>query len=243
MKLPISLEAYRVAHLYVTNEMSKECTKSGQGVEILENTPCDSSCLPNKHKQANVSHVQRTSKRYYIPDSITASVGVSDCVLSERSFKGFPNMRTTINGENGEITIDTICKKYQKQYDENVFKLPQAILDKRSVIDIDVVNDELPQEFRKEHEDPKHVLGLTNTWQSSLNPLKTMDVYKLVFVKSSDLTNKEKINALAMDTLQTVITAFHKKLICSQDQWIGLNIRDIRTLEDETTDVLDIRRK
>ena len=251
IKLPLPLDQYQIAQLYTTVEMSKEFTSSGEGVEILENIPCDPACLPNHTGPSRkaVTKVQRTLKRYYIPSAMSAAVGLSDCILRESSFNGFPNLRTVVTAEagtDGEFTIDTVCKKMDDPKDNaNVFKLPQAILDKCSVVDIDIVNDSLPPDLLNK-DDPKEV-GLKDDWQESLIPRLSMVVYKLVFVKSRETNKetketKEAVNTLVMDSMRKVFTVFHRKLVCSQDMWKGLNMEDIRTIEQETKDVLDRKR-
>ena len=198
IKLPISYDQYQIAHLHTTLDMSKQYTKMGEGVEVLENIPCDRACLPHQ-KPGSRKAVQRTSKRYYIPDSITSPAGLSQVVLMESSFNCFPSFRTTVTAEsgsvngsaiNGEFTIDTVCRKGDDVTNEdNVFRLPQGILDKRAVVDIDIVADALPSDLVNDDEDPKKVLGLGDDWHGSR---LSMTVYKLVFVKSRD----PAINAL-----------------------------------------------
>jgi len=234
-------------------EMSKEYTSSGTGVEVLENISCDPACLPNqKHNSRKaVAKVQRTSKRYYVPDSITSAVGLSSVILRESSFNGFPNFRTTViaeSGTDGEFTIDTVCRKGDDTMNNNIFRLPQAILDKRTVINLDIANDELSADLVRDDEDPKKVLGLGEDWQTSLIPRLSMVVYKLVFVnlQSGGVNQGSKnkvINALVMDSLQKMFIVFHRKLVCSQDRWRGLNMEDIRTMETEIKDLLDKKRK
>jgi len=253
IKLPISIDQYQIAHLHTTMDMSKQYTKLGEGVEILENTPCDPACLPHQKPDSRkaVTKVQRTSKRYYIPDSITTVVGFNNVILRKSSFNKFPNFRTTITVEsasgsliNGEFTIDTVCRKGDDVVNkDNVFRLPQEILDKRAVVDIDIVRDALPSDLVSEYEDPKKVLGLTDEWQESLIPRLSIVVYKLVFVKSCDPVNKEVINALVIDNLNKMFNVFHRKLVCSQDRWTGLNMEDIRIMEEETKDLLAKKRK
>lgn len=244
IKLPLPLDHYQIAQLHTTMEMSKEFTSSGEGVEILENIPCDHACLPKPRHRDAVTKVQHTSKRFFIPSAISAAGGLSNCILRESSFNGFPNFKTVVTAEtgtSGEFTIDTVCKKIDET--ENVFKLPQAILDKCSVVDIDIVNDSLPSDLLNENEDPKIVLGLKSDWQESLSPT-SMVVHKLVFVNSME-TNKETkqaVTTLVVDSLRKLFTLFHRKLVCSQDRWRGLNMGDIRIMEQETKDVLDRKR-
>jgi hypothetical protein len=227
-------------------DMSKQYTKLGEGVEVLENTPCDPACLPYQKPGARkeVTKVQRTSKRYYVPDSITSVVGLNQVVLMESSFNKFPKFRTTVIADsviNGEFTIDTVCMKGDDVVNkDNVFRLPQEILDKRAVVDIDIVADALPAGLVNDDEDPKKVLGLADGWQGSLIPRLSMVVYKLV--KSRDLANKD-INALVMGNLNNMFNVFHRKLVCSQDRWKGLNMEDIRTMEEEIKDLLDKKMK
>jgi hypothetical protein len=229
-------------------DMSKEYTRLDEGVEIMENTPCDPACIPHQKpgSRKEVAKVQCTSKRYYVPDSITSVVGLNKVVLRESSFNKFPNFRTIVTAEsagddviNGEFTIDTVCRKGDDVVNkDNVFRLPQGILDKRAVVDVDIVADVLPADLVNADEDPKKVLGLADGWQGSLIPRLSMVVYKLVFVKSRD-----PVNALVMDNLNKIFNVFHRKLVCSQDRWKGLNMEDIRTMEEETKDLLDKKRK
>lgn len=248
IKLPISIDQYQIAHLHTTMDMSKEHTRLDEGVEVMENTPCDHACLPQQKpgSRKEVAKVQRTSKRYYVPDSITSVVGLNKVVLRESSFNKFPNFRTIVAVEsagdaviNGEFTIDTVCRKGDDVVNkDNVFRLPQGVLDKRAVVDVDIVADVLPADLVNADEDPKKVLGLADGWQGSLIPRLSMVVYKLVSVKSRD-----PVNALVMDNLNKIFNVFHRKLVCSQDRWKGLNMEDIRTMEEETKDLLDKKRK
>lgn len=255
IKLPILYDQYQIAHLYTTMDMSKQYTKPGEGVEVLENTPSDPAYLPHQKPgpREAVAKVQRTSKRYYIPDSITSPVGLGQIILRDSSFNGFPNFRTTVIVEsaggstvNGEFTIDTVCRKGDDNSNEdNVFGLPQGILNKRDVVDIDIVADPLPADLTVDDEDPKKVLRLGDNWQDSLVPELSMVVYKLVFVKSRDRdpVKKEAINTLVVDNLRKMFTMFHRKLVCCHDRWKDLNMEDIRIMEDETKDELDVKRK
>ncbi len=236
INLPIVLDRYEIAHLHTTMELSKQFTNSGQGVEILENTACDPACLPNQAERSreSIGKVQRTSKRYHIPDSLTSTVGITGCVLRESSFNKFPYSRTTLTAsESGEFTVDTLCK--QLSDDPNVFKLPQTILNKRSVVHIDIVNDKLHDV--ECDDDPKTVLGLKTDWQDDLIPRLSTTVYKLVFIKTR-IPNKEKVNALVLQAIHNIFLLFHRKLVCSQERWMGLNMDDIRTVEKETKDSL-----
>jgi hypothetical protein len=254
IKLPISIDQYQIAHLYTTMDVSKQYTKLGDGVEVLENTPCDPACLPHQKPGARkeVGKVQRTSKRYYVPDSIASVVG-NQLVLRESSFNKFPTFRTTVTAEseadsviNGEFIIDTVCMKGDDVVNkDNVFRLPQGLLDKRAVVDIDIVADSLPAALVNDDEDPKKALGLVDGWQGSLVPGLSMVVYKLLFVKirAANEVFKETINSLVMDNLNRIFNVFHRKLVCSQDRWKGLNMEDIRTMEKETKDLLNKKRK
>lgn len=242
IKLPITLDKYSIAHLYTIMEMSKKYTTVGEGVEILENTQCDQSRLPhNKKNRKMVNKVQRTSKRYYIPNTITSVVGLKDCVLRKSSFHRFPHFRTTVTAEagtKGEFTIDTLCRPVDD--DTNVFKLPQTILDRRSLVNIDIVTDIITSDFIKDI-DAKKLLNLEDDWQSTIDPKISMVVHKLVSVESHE-PNKDVINSLVIENLRKIFTIFHKKLVCSHDQWKDLKIKDIRTMENDTKEFLDKKR-
>jgi hypothetical protein len=140
IKLPIEFSKYHIGHLYSIIEMSKEYTSKNEGVEILENTFCDDARLPNQKKSKGIEKIQRTSKRYYIPDSLVSEIGLSGCILKETEYNGFPNMRTTCTDETGtEFVIDTICKEISDlRNSDNIFRLPRYMLDKREIVEINV---------------------------------------------------------------------------------------------------------
>lgn len=140
IKIPIEFSKYQIGHLYSIIEMSKEYTSRNVGVEILENTLCDAPRLPNQKKSKGFEKIQRTSKRYYIPDSLVSEIGLSGCILKETEYNGWPNIRTTCTDETGtEFVIDTICKEISDlKNSDNIFRLPRYMLDKRKIVEINV---------------------------------------------------------------------------------------------------------
>jgi hypothetical protein len=251
IKLPIATEKYPLARLHTTMDLSKELTNSRQGVKILENTLSNLPCYPTNNSSQSCGHlVQRTSKRYYLPDSLTTPLGVSGCVLREDSFNNPPNSRTTVTADypsqplgSVEFTVDTIVKNFSTDTSHNIFRLPHFMLDKRSVVDIDIVNDSLDVNdsllYNLALVDPKTILGLKDDWQDHLTPNTSTILYKLVIIKS----DSKQVTALIKESLQKLFLVFHQKLVCSHDRWTGLNIDDIRTMESETTTALKKRRE
>lgn len=210
--LPLSIDLYRIGSLYTTMEMSKAYTSENEGVEILENVPCDQA-NPPRRKPRNVHLVHRTLKRYHIPkhsSKHSSQFGFEpqqDCVVREDSFDGFPHSKTVLrfeSGMEGEVVIDTICCTELK---DNMFRLPPSILSQISMVDINL----LP--------DPSMVAD------------PTMVVYKLVTLKDS-----------GMDHFEDLFTKFHRQLLDSKDEWKDFTLEDIRTREKETKDLLDIKR-
>uniref|UniRef100_A0A3B3CWL9 Phosphatidylinositol transfer protein membrane associated 2 n=1 Tax=Oryzias melastigma TaxID=30732 RepID=A0A3B3CWL9_ORYME len=218
--MPMSVEEYRIAQLYMIQKKSREeSCGEGSGVEILENKP------------------------YTDGPGGTAALRVE-----EESWNAYPYTRTRYTCpfvEKFSIDIETYYKA-DTGNQPDVFNLSAADKRQRTIDPIDIVTDPIaPHEYKAE-EDPRFYKSvktqrgpLRDDWieEYNNNPGKTpiMCAYKLCKVEFRYWGMQSKIERFIHDVgLRKVMVRAHRQAWCWQDEWYGLTIEDIRQLELET---------
>ncbi|CAN0326545.1 unnamed protein product [Lampetra planeri] len=237
--LPMSVEEYRIAQLYMIQKKSRDETSGeGSGVEILENRP---------YEDGPGGRGQYTHKLYHIgmhiPGWFRAILPKAALRVEEQSWNAYPYTRTRYTCpfvEKFSIDIET---HYQQDGGDqlNVFNLGAAEKRQCSVDTIDIVRDPMaPHEYVVD-EDPRVYRSertgrgpLGDDW-ASLNPSPIMCAYKLCKVEFRYWGMQSKIERFIHDVgLRKVMVRAHRQAWCWQDEWYGLTIADIRRLERET---------
>lgn len=77
---------------------------------------------------------------------------------------------------------------------------------------------------------------LTEGWKNHEKPM--MCCYKLITIKFQVFGFQTKIESLIQTNQVDLLTKFHKEIFCAIDRWYGLDMSDIRRLEDEVKDEL-----
>ncbi|XP_043923852.1 membrane-associated phosphatidylinositol transfer protein 2 isoform X4 [Protopterus annectens] len=241
--LPMTVEEYRIAQLYMIQKKSREETcGEGSGVEILENRPYmdgPGGCGQYTHK---VYHIGM-----HIPSWFRSILPKAALRVEEESWNAYPYTRTRYTCpfvEKFSIDIET---HYQSDSGDqaNVFNLSPA--EKRQLVldPIDIVKDVIPTHEYKAEEDPKLFKSfktkrgpLSEDWieECKNNPGKfpIMCAYKLCKVEFRYWGMQSKIERFIHDVgLRKVMVRAHRQAWCWQDEWYGLTIEDIRQLERE----------
>ena len=251
MTLPMSVEEYRVAQLCEVAEASKNKTGGGQGVEVLKNEPYDDVPLLN----GKFTKGQYTYKIYHLdgkaPSWIKTIATAGSLEIHEESWNAYPYCKTVLSNpgymeDKFYITIETYHLG-DRGDQENVHELDVEQLEKRSVVKIDIANDPVDAKDYKQDEDPKIYKSektgrgpLSENWQMSVEPVMT--AYKLVTVQFKWWGFQTKMENFIHATQRRLITNFHRQLFCWTDKYHGMNIADIRALEEETKHALDRKR-
>ncbi|XP_068268939.1 membrane-associated phosphatidylinositol transfer protein 2 isoform X6 [Nyctibius grandis] len=241
--LPMSVEEYRIAQLYMIQKKSREETcGEGSGVEILENRPYMDGPGGNGQYTHKVYHIGM-----HIPSWFRSILPKAALRVEEESWNAYPYTRTRYTCpfvEKFSIDIETYYKTDPGEH-VNVFNLSPA--EKRQTIldPIDIVKDPIPPHEYKAEEDPRLYKSvktkrgpLSEDWiqEYKNNPGKypIMCAYKLCKVEFRYWGMQSKIERFIHDVgLRKVMVRAHRQAWCWQDEWYGLTIEDIRQLEKE----------
>ncbi|KAJ6656641.1 hypothetical protein lerEdw1_003528 [Lerista edwardsae] len=218
--LPMSVDEYRIAQLYMIQKKSREETcGEGSGVEILENRPYTDGPGGNGQYTHKVYHIGM-----HIPSWFRSILPKAALRVEEESWNAY----TCPFVEKFSIDIETYYIPDSGEQ-ANVFNLSPA--EKRQAYK----SEEDPKLYKSE----KTTRGpLSENWiaEHKNNPGRTpiMCAYKLCKVEFRYWGMQSKIERFIHDVgLRKVMVRAHRQAWCWQDEWYGLTIEDIRQLEKE----------
>ncbi|XP_051806262.1 membrane-associated phosphatidylinositol transfer protein 2 isoform X5 [Acanthochromis polyacanthus] len=242
--MPMSVEEYRIAQLYMIQKKSREeSCGEGSGVEILENKPYTDGPGGTGQYTHKVYHIGM-----HIPSWFRSILPKAALRVEEESWNAYPYTRTRYTCpfvEKFSIDIETYYKPDTGNQAE-VFNMSAAEKRQRTIDPIDIVTDPIPPHEYKAEEDPRLYKSvktqrgpLRDDWieEYNNNPGKTpiMCAYKLCKVEFRYWGMQSKIERFIHDVgLRKVMVRAHRQAWCWQDEWYGLTIEDIRQLELET---------
>uniref|UniRef100_A0A3Q3A8W4 Phosphatidylinositol transfer protein membrane associated 2 n=1 Tax=Kryptolebias marmoratus TaxID=37003 RepID=A0A3Q3A8W4_KRYMA len=242
--MPMSVEEYRIAQLYMIQKKSREeSCGEGNGVEILENKPYEDGPGGLGQYTHKVYHIGK-----HIPSWFCAILPQAALRVEEESWNAYPYTRTRYTCpfvEKFSIDIETYYKP-DTGNQADVFSLSSAEKRQRTVDPIDIVKDYIPPHEYLAEEDPKLYQSvktkrgpLSEDWIEEINQNPgqsiVMCAYKLCKVEFRYWGMQSKIERFIHDVgLRKVMVRAHRQAWCWQDEWYGLTIADIRQLELET---------
>eukprot|EP01112_Ceratiomyxa_fruticulosa_P018710 TRINITY_DN602_c0_g2_i1.p1 TRINITY_DN602_c0_g2~~TRINITY_DN602_c0_g2_i1.p1 ORF type:complete len:309 (+),score=53.56 TRINITY_DN602_c0_g2_i1:114-929(+) len=243
--LPFSLEEYRVAQPYMVARVSKEHSRSGNGVEIVANEPYT--------EEAGMGPAgQFTHKIFKIGDALPWYINwaiPSSFVIEEKAWNAYPYCKTvhscTAFKYNFSISIETRYIEDQGTT-ENPFNLTPAELKEREVDVVDIAYDPVGvQELKgspkyKPEEDPTLYMSeksgrgkLQPDWVQTHKPI--MCSYKLCKVNCETPKFQSWVeDYIHKHALRNVFFEGHRKVFCWLDEWFGWNMEDVRRYEAQT---------
>ncbi|KAK5852249.1 hypothetical protein PBY51_023733 [Eleginops maclovinus] len=242
--MPMSVEEYRIAQLYMIQKKSREeSCGEGSGVEILENKPYEDGPGGSGQYTHKVYHIGK-----HIPSWFCAILPQAALRVEEESWNAYPYTRTRYTCpfvEKFSIDIETYYKP-DTGNQVDVFNMSSAEKRQRTVDPIDIVKDYIPPHEYLVEEDPKLYQSvktkrgpLSDDWIEEINQnlgeCPVMCAYKLCKVEFRYWGMQSKIERFIHDVgLRKVMVRAHRQAWCWQDEWYGLTIEDIRLLELET---------
>ncbi|XP_024909010.1 membrane-associated phosphatidylinositol transfer protein 2-like isoform X4 [Cynoglossus semilaevis] len=242
--MPLSVEEYRIAQLYMIQKKSREeSCGEGSGVEILENKPYTDGPGGNGQYTHKVFHIGK-----HIPSWFRSILPKAALRVEEESWNAYPYTRTRYTCpfvEKFSIDIETYYKS-DTGNQSDVFNMSAAEKRQTTIDPIDIVTDPIPPHEYKVEEDLRLFKSvktqrgpLRDDWieEYNNNPGKTpiMCAYKLCKVEFRYWGMQSKIERFIHDVgLRKVMARAHRQAWCWQDEWYGLTIEDIRQLELET---------
>ncbi|XP_019741129.1 membrane-associated phosphatidylinositol transfer protein 2 isoform X5 [Hippocampus comes] len=242
--MPMSVEEYRIAQLYMIQKKSREeSCGEGSGVEILKNKPYTDGPGGTGQYTHKVYHIGM-----HIPSWFRSILPKAALRVEEESWNAYPYTRTRYTCpfvEKFSIDIETYYMS-DTGNQPDVFNMSAADKRQRTVDPIDIVTDPIaPHEYKAE-EDPRLYKSaktqrgpLLDDWieEYNNNPGRTpvMCAYKLCKVEFRYWGMQSKIERFIHDVgLRKVMVRAHRQAWCWQDEWYGLTMEDIRQLELET---------
>ncbi|XP_028907890.1 membrane-associated phosphatidylinositol transfer protein 2 isoform X5 [Ornithorhynchus anatinus] len=241
--LPMSVEEYRIAQLYMIQKKSREETcGEGSGVEILENRPYTDGPGGAGQYTHKVYHIGM-----HIPSWFRSILPKAALRVEEESWNAYPYTRTRYTCpfvEKFSIDIETFYKSDSGE-NVNVFNLSPVEKRQTTLDPIDIVRDPIPPNEYKSEEDPRLYKSaktkrgpLSDDWieECTRHPghFPIMCAYKLCKVEFRYWGMQSKIERFIHDVgLRKVMVRAHRQAWCWQDEWYGLTIEDIRQLEKE----------
>ncbi|XP_076232304.1 retinal degeneration B isoform X1 [Calliopsis andreniformis] len=249
--LPLTVEEYRIAQLYMIAKKSREESQgAGSGVEIIVNEPYTDGPGGNGQYTHKVYHVGS-----HLPEWFKSLLPRSALIVKEEAWNSYPYTKTRYTCpfvEKFSIEIETYYFP-DNGYQENVFKLSGSDLRNRIVDVIDIVKDVIPSDYVKE-EDPKLYVSqktgrgpLTESWledywadvkgkqQPTPSGKSLMCAYKLCRVEFRYWGVQTKLEKFIHDVaLRKTMVRAHKQAWAWQDEWNGLTMEDIREIERQT---------
>ncbi|XP_070689106.1 membrane-associated phosphatidylinositol transfer protein 2-like isoform X1 [Pempheris klunzingeri] len=242
--MPMSVEEYRIAQLYMIQKKSREeSCGEGSGVEILENKPYTDGPGGTGQYTHKVYHIGM-----HIPSWFRSILPKAALRVEEESWNAYPYTRTRYTCpfvEKFSIDIETYYKP-DTGNQADVFNMSAPEKRQRTIDPIDIVTDPIPPHEYKAEEDTRLYKSvktqrgpLRDDWieEYNNNPGKTpiMCAYKLCKVEFRYWGMQSKIERFIHDVgLRKVMVRAHRQAWCWQDEWYGLTMEDIRQLELET---------
>ncbi|XP_061758488.1 membrane-associated phosphatidylinositol transfer protein 2-like isoform X6 [Nerophis ophidion] len=242
--MPMSVEEYRIAQLYMIQKKSREeSSGEGSGVEILKNKPYTDGPGGSGQYTHKVYHIGM-----HIPSWFRSILPKAALRVEEESWNAYPYTRTRYTCpfvEKFSIDIETYYLA-DTGTQADVFNLSAADKRQRTIDPIDIVIESIPPHEYKAEEDPRLYKSaktqrgpLKDDWieDYNSNPGKTpiMCAYKLCKVEFRYWGMQSKIERFIHDVgLRKIMVRAHRQAWCWQDEWYGLTMEDIRQLELET---------
>ncbi|XP_077292954.1 retinal degeneration B [Arctopsyche grandis] len=250
--LPLTVEEYRIAQLYMIAKKSREeSSGEGSGVEIIVNEPYEDGPGGNGQYTRKIYHVGS-----HLPGWFKGLLPKSALTVEEEAWNAYPYTKTRYTCpfvEKFSLEIETYYFG-DNGHQENVFKLTGSDLRNRIVDVIDVVRDQLYGADYVKEEDPKLYVSekcrrgpLTDTWlddhwrevQGKSQPLSNgkslMCAYKLCRVEFRYWGMQSKLEKFIHDVaLRKTMLRAHRQAWAWQDEWHGLTMDDIREIEKQT---------
>ncbi|XP_052247564.1 protein retinal degeneration B-like isoform X1 [Dreissena polymorpha] len=247
ISLPMSVEEYRIAQLYMIQKKSREESHgAGSGVEIIENQPYTDGPGGSGQYTYKIYHIGS-----HLPGWFRAILPKSALRVEEEAWNAYPYTKTRYKCPFVEKFVLEVETRYLNDGGEkdNLFGLKSSELKERTVDYIDIVKDTISSSDYRREEDPKIYQSnttqrgpLQDNWREEYAKAartdpnkKIMTAYKLCRVEFRYWGMQNKIERFIHDIgLRKTMLRAHRQAWCWQDEYYGLKLEDIRRLELET---------
>ncbi|XP_030556174.1 cytoplasmic phosphatidylinositol transfer protein 1 [Drosophila novamexicana] len=230
--MPLTVEEYKIGQLYMIARHSLEQSDEGEGVEVIDNKPCEDPV--HGKGQYTEKRIHLSSRLPYWIQAICPRV----FYVTEKSWNYYPYTLT-------EYTCSFIPKlnvliktKYENNNGstENCLDLSEEELKARSVDHVDIAFDEFSGKHYKREEDPKFFKSektnrgpLIEGWRDSDTPI--MCSYKVVLASFEVWGLQTKVEDFIQRGIRDILLLGHRQAFAWVDEWHGMTLEDVRAYE------------
>lgn len=242
--MPMSLEEYHVAHMYVVMKMSQQHTTGKEGIEVLENRPFEDDVLGTGRYTNKIYRLQ--SK---VPSWLTTFAPADALIMQEEAWNAFPKCKSVMKCPyfpRFQLTIETDHRPDYGQ-SENVHGLSEEQLAAREVEYIDIASTDRNYwsylvgsnnvDFTKFKSERTGRGPLLEGWQDRCNPVMT--AYKLVTVDAPYWGFGYRLEQALIAGEKALFLESHRNCFGWIDEWHGMTVQQIRELEQQSHSALN----
>ncbi|KAF6150556.1 hypothetical protein GIB67_030357 [Kingdonia uniflora] len=239
ISMPISLEEYQIAQMYMVTKMQEESTTTSEGVEVLKNRAFENDVLGKGRYTSKVYHLK--SK---VPAWLTTFAPADALLMQEEAWNAYPRCKTVIKCPyfaSFRLTIETIHKA-DNGHSENVHGLSKELLKARQVENINISSatrdywsyllgssDVDLSEFRSLRADRGPLL---DGWQDKCDPVMT--AYKLVTIDAPYWGFGYRLEQALLAAERALFLESHRNCFAWIDEWFGMTMDQLRELERQS---------
>ncbi|XVE59766.1 hypothetical protein DITRI_Ditri05aG0073500 [Diplodiscus trichospermus] len=243
--MPISLEEYQIAQMYMVMKMQQQSTKGAEGVEVLENRPFQDDLFGKGQYTSKVYRLQSKAPAWL------ATVAPKDAlIMQEEAWNAYPRCKTVCTHRltflqcpyftKFCLTIETVHRA-DNGTSENVHGLNEEQLAARQVEIIDIASTATDYwsyaigsssfDFSKFKSAKTGRGPLLDGWQDNCNPVMT--AYKLVTVDAPYWGFGYRLEQALLAGERALFMESHRNCFGWIDEWFGMTLQQIRELEQQ----------
>ncbi|KAF4354626.1 hypothetical protein F8388_009617 [Cannabis sativa] len=251
--MPLSVEEYQIAQMYMVMKMQQQNTSGREGVEVLENKSFEDDVFGKGQYTSKVYHLQ--SK---VPTWLTTFAPADALIMKEEAWNAYPRCKTgsilTFFAfpqcpyfTKFRLTIETVHKA-DNGLSENVHGLSKEQLAARQVEHIDIAT--LSTDYwsymvgggsgvdLSKFKSARTGRGpLLEGWQNKCNPVMT--AYKLVTVDVPYWGFGYRLEQALLAGERALFLESNRNSFAWIDEWYGMTMQHIRELEQESDSLLN----
>ncbi|XP_007015489.2 PREDICTED: phosphatidylinositol transfer protein 2 isoform X1 [Theobroma cacao] len=236
--MPMSLEEYQTAQMYMVMKMQQQSTNGAEGVEVLENRPFQADAFGKGQYTSKVYRLQSKA-----PAWLTTVAPKDALVMQEEAWNAYPRCKTVIKCPYFTkfcLTIETVHRA-DNGTSENVHFLNEEQLAARQVETIDIASAATDYwsyaigsntfDFSKFKSAKTGRGPLLDGWQDNCNPVMT--AYKLVTVDAPYWGFGYRLEQALLAGERALFMESHRNCFGWIDEWFGMTMQQIRELEQQ----------
>ncbi|GLT81850.1 hypothetical protein SLE2022_002800 [Rubroshorea leprosula] len=237
--MPMSLEEYQIAQMYMVMKMQRQNTTGSEGVEILENRPFEDDAYGKGQYTSKIYRLQSKA-----PAWLAALAPKDALIMLEEAWNAYPRCKTVIKCpyfSKFRLTIETVHRA-DRGHSENVHCLSKEQLAARQVETIDIAS--AARDYwsyaigsstldLSKFKSTKTARGpLSKGWQDRCNPVMT--AYKLVTVDAPYWGFGYRLEQALIAGERALFLESHRNCFGWIDEWFGMTVQQLHELESES---------